>query len=250
MATRRQLEEQHAQAAVDLAEVDVQLASGEFDQATADRMRARYRKELETIAAQLAGSPEEEPTGRSLSRTLMGTALMIVATIGVVFLVAEAVDEREAGEFATGSIEGRDLTDVTTEEMERVVAEFPGVVDMRLALARRYFDAGDFSAALPHYLVILETQPANPEANANVGWMTYLSDPAQAAVAATFLERALDSVPDYRQATFFLANVRLYGLNDPGGARPLLESLADAGDLPEDIAGLVAELLAETEGAL
>ena len=53
MATRRQLEEQRAQAAVDLAEVDEQLAAGEFDAATAERMRARYRRELERIADQL-----------------------------------------------------------------------------------------------------------------------------------------------------------------------------------------------------
>lgn len=249
MATRRQLEEQQAQAAIDLAEVDEQLAAGEFDGATADRMRARYRREMETIAAQLAGAPEDEPTGRSLNRTLIGTALMVIATIGVVFLVAGAVDDREAGQFATGSIEGRDLSEVSTEEMERVVAEFPGVVDMRLALARRYFEAGDFSSALPHYLTILETQQDNPEANANVGWMTYLSDPSQAPVAATLLERSLAVAPDYQQAIFFLANVRLYGLDDPAGARPLLEKLSEDGELPDDIADVVDELLNATAGS-
>jgi hypothetical protein len=43
---------------------------------------------------------------------------------------------------------------------------------------------------------------------------------------------------------FYLANVRLYGLNDPAGARELLEALA-AEDLPEEVAAVIEEMLAE-----
>ena len=241
MATDQQRQEREAQARLDLAEVDEQLTAGELDEATAEQLRARYRAELEAAAVE---TTDPEPTGPSVKRVLVGTALMTVAIIGIVFLVAGAIDDRQPGEFVTGNIEGRDLSEVSTEEMEQVVADFPNVVGMRLSLARRYFDAGDFSQALPHYLRILEQEPANPEANANVGWMTYLSDPAQSETAAAFLERALATVADYPQASFYLANVRLYGLGDPGGALVLLESLAGA-DLPDDVAEAVDLMLTD-----
>lgn len=245
MATSRQ-EERTAQARLDLAEIEEQLAAGELDPATADRLRERYENEIAT--AELDGAAEE-PAGPSLMRIVVGSVLMTAAIIAVVFLVAAAIEDREPGEFVTGNIEGRDLSEISTAEMEEVVADFPNVVGMRLALARRYFDVGDFSSALPHYLAILEQEAANPEANANLGWMTYLSDAGQAETAAAFLDRALATVPDYPQASLYLATVRLYGLDDPAGALELLEPLSERDDLPEDVAAAVEQMLMDAGDA-
>ncbi len=246
MATRPQLEERQAQAAADLADVEEQLDAGELDQATATRLRARYQAELESLGAQVEAAPPQAPLapGRSRSRALVGALLVVVATIGVVFLVAQAIDDRNPGDFVTGNIENRDLSDVSTAEMEQVVADFPNVVSMRLALARRYFQAQQFSQALPHYFTVLDQVPTNPEALANLGWMTYLADPNQSVTAEAYLERSLAAAPAYGDAMFYLANVRLYGLNDPAGARELLEALA-AEDLPEEVAAVIEEMLAE-----
>jgi tetratricopeptide (TPR) repeat protein len=102
---------------------------------------------------------------------------------------------------------------------------------MRLALARRYFEAGDFGPALDHYMTVLD-QEQHPEALANVGWMTYLSDRPEVALA--YVERALELEPDFAQAYWFLANIR-FALGDAEGAVEPLERLLAYEGLPEDI---------------
>ncbi len=248
MRTRRQLEEQLAQAQVDITEVTEQLAAGELDAAIAEKLRERYQREIERITQQAATAPDDEAPSGSRSRLVVGMAVMAIAIIGIVVVSALAIEDREPGQFATGNIEGRDLSEVTTAEMEDVIAEFPNVLDMRLALARRYFDAGDLSRALPHYLTILEQDPENPEANATLGWMTFVSDSTQSETAATFVERALDSAPGYAQATFYLANIRLYGLDDAPGARLLLTELLEVDDLPDDVAAALQIMIEDAGG--
>jgi tetratricopeptide (TPR) repeat protein len=93
---------------------------------------------------------------------------------------------------------------------------------MRLQLAHRYFDQQDLDAALEHYLAVLDREP-NPEALSRVGWITFLSGEPELAVQ--LLEESLARQPDDPVATWFLANVRLYGLGDPARAVPLLEEL-------------------------
>lgn len=245
MSTRQQLDEQIAQARLDLAEVTEQLAAGELDEATALRLRRRYEAEIEDASQQQPAAPGEGPPSRR--RLAIGIAFMAAAIAGIVFLAVQAIDDRRPGDFVTGNIEGRDLSEVSTAEMEAVVADFPNVVGMRLALARRYFESGDLSTALPHYLAVLEQDPSNPEANANLGWMTFVSDPGQAATAAAFVERALSTAPGYAQATFYLANIRLYGLEDPAGARPLVDELLRMDDLPPDVTATLAVMAQDLE---
>lgn len=242
MTYRHRLEERRAQAAVDLAEVGEQLTSGELDEETAAGLQSRYELEIEQVDRQLLQAVDDaghQPPGRSTARLVTGSLLMVAGIIAIVFLAARAIDDRQPGEFATGSIDDRELSEISTEEMEQVVADFPNIIDMRLALAGRYFEAADYSSALPHYLKVLEQDPAHPVANANIGWMTYQSDPAAAATAGAFLERSLATAPNFADAMFFLAVVRLYGLDDGPGARPLIEELLQLEDLP---AGLETEL--------
>lgn len=242
--TPEQQAERLRQVENDLADLERQISEGEIDAGTGRELAEHYRREAEELVA-----VETEPSAGSRfrlgGRALVGTLLMGVALVVIAVLVAGAIEDREPGEFVTGNIDGRDLSEVSTQEMEEVVAEFPQVVGMRLALAGRYFDQGDFSAALPHYLAVLEQNPDEPEANANVGWMTFLSDPAQSETAAAFLERSLAAAPGYGQATFYLANVRLYGLDDRAGAEALLTELAAADDLPADVRSTVEDMLVE-----
>jgi tetratricopeptide (TPR) repeat protein len=174
--------------------------------------------------------------------------VLVVGIAAVAFAVVRATDPRPDGGYATGSIldnsddSQRDLASVSNEEMEGVVAANPDIVPMRLALARRYFDAGDFSSALPHYLHILEIEP-DPEALANVGWMAYLNDRAD--IAQGYLEQSLAVSPGYTQAQFFLANVLLFGLDDPDGAAPLLRQVIATPGLPSDVLQDAESLLAQ-----
>jgi tetratricopeptide (TPR) repeat protein len=117
---------------------------------------------------------------------------------------------------------------------------------MRLALARRYFQAGDFTAALPHFLGVLDRE-LNAEALASVGWMTYLSDEPD--IAEDYVERSIEVEPDFPQAYWYLGNIRLLGLADPGGAIDPLERLLTY-ELPDDVRTEAEELLDVAEAEL
>ncbi len=214
-----------------------QVEMGELDDATASKLLSTY--EAETKA------PPPEPTSSRGSRVAAGVTVMAVAIGAVGFAVVRSSEARPVGGLLTGGIvdDGpRDLSNVTNEELEAVVAANPEVIPMRLALARRYFNEGDFSAALPHYLAILERE-ADPEALANVGWMVYLNDSPD--TAAAYLERSLEAAPDYTQAQWFLANVRLFGLDDPEGAAPLLRQVLATNDVPDEVRREAESMLAE-----
>jgi tetratricopeptide (TPR) repeat protein len=235
----------------DLAEVDEQLVAGELDVATADSLRATYRQELVRLNDDLAGADDDvaAQAGPDRRRLLAGVAVVAVGFIAVTVLLLNMVTARAPGELVTGGIAtdvvqgGLDLTSVSNEEMEAVVAENPEIVGMRLALAGRYFEAGEFDDALPHYMTVLEQDEDNPEALSSVGWMTYLS--GRPDVAESFVVRALDIAPEYAQAYWFLGNIRLFGLDDAAGSIGPFEHLLEFESIPDDVRLQAEEFLAE-----
>ncbi len=250
MADRSRLEELLRQAELDLAELENQVAAGELDEPTAEKLRDVYRRERRRVGAALEVARTEPPpaVGRSRQRVIAGFVVFAVAVAGIVAAVTFALEDRPPGGFATGGIAtdvlrggGPDLASVTNEELEAVVAANPGVVPMRLALARRYVDAGEFSRALEHYFTVLEDGP-NAEALSYVGWMTYLSNEAE--LGAQYLDRALQVVPDYPLALWFLANVRYDAFDDGPGAVNLLDRLLVAEGLPPELRTAAEELRA------
>jgi cytochrome c-type biogenesis protein CcmH/NrfG len=245
MTTLDVLRDQLEQVDRDLADVGAQVADRELDETTADRLRTTYlreRHELERRISEMEGREGDgAAAGPDRRRIALGAGIIAVALTVVGVVLINTVQDRAPGDLATGGVASDvaagtvDLAGVTNDEMEAVVAENPDVVPMRLALAGRYFEEGDFQRALPHYMTVLEQDPDNPEALANLGWMTYLSDPTRADVAATFVERALDSAPDFAQAYWFLGHIRLYGLDDAAGAIEPLERLLLFDGLPDDV---------------
>jgi len=242
------IEAQLASARSDLEAVAAQTAAGEVDVLTAKRLDDTYREEIASLQERLATAPQDEAeTGRSRRRVLWGVGILTVGVTAVTVAAIAAVEPRPEGGFVTGGTgeERNTLESVTNEELEQVVAANPDVVPMRLALARRYFEAGQYSEALEHYLPILEVEP-NPEALANVGWMVYTSGESE--TAAAYLERSLELLPDYLQAKWFLANVRYFGLGDREGARPLLEDVLAASGIPSDVREEANRMLDEVGG--
>lgn len=241
----------------DLVEVDEQVEAGELDEATAARLRSAYRSERAALEEQLAdlttsnGEPASSTDGasRSRSRAVAGTAIVGVAAVVVALVAVFSLQERTpAGEttdgIATAAMEsggGRDLSAVGIEEMEAVVAQNPNIPGMRLALADRYVEAGDYSRALEHYMVVLDQEPENPTALARVGWLTFLSDEAE--LAEPFIVRALAIEPDFPQAYWYLANVRIQMGNSRGAIEPLERLLSY--DLPGDVRAQAEQMLAE-----
>lgn len=235
----RLLEERRDRIVADLRAIDGQVALGELDEATAAELGRRSEVALADTLAALEQARTERPRGRSPQRIAIGVAAFTVAATAAVIGLAGAVNSSP-----TTTAGGVDLADVTNEELEEVIAANPDVVPMRLALARRYVEAGQFSAALPHYLYILERGP-EPEALMYLGWMTHLSgDPA---TGASLLERSLELQAGNVLAQWFLANVRYFGLGDTAGAIPLLEAVIASPDTPADIVDEAERMIAEAE---
>ena len=260
----RRAREQHDQALRDLVELDEQVAAGELPAARAAVLRGHYEAEAATALAALdvlAASDEspsravttgEDPAtaqddtvpsqdatrppwwrdSRRLTAVVGGVAVVVLLVVGV----TRSVQPRPPGGFVTGneaagaSGAGRDLSEVTIEEMAEVVQDNPDVVPMRLALAHRYLDDGQYDRAVDHYMQVLERQD-DPEAMSHLGWLMYLDDKLDLAVP--LLEESLDRRPTDPEAQWFMANVRLYGQRRPDQALRLLEQLLNRGDLGE-----------------
>jgi cytochrome c-type biogenesis protein CcmH/NrfG len=251
MTNRRQLEEQLVQARADREDIELQLDAGELSEADAAELAAQYEAEAARLNDLLTLDPEpasDAPAGPS-ARVWWLTAATVVALAAIGYFVTQSITDRPEGGFATGNIEtGRDLESVSNEEMEATVAQFPDIVDMRAALALRYFEAGDFSAASGHYLEILDRDPDHPEALANLGWITFVSDggPEADAAAENLLNRSLQALPGNPDALFFLANLKLEKGNGVE-ARVLLEDLLATGAISDEDRSLIDELLAEAD---
>lgn len=232
----------------ELSEVAAQVSDGDLDEATANEIRGRYEVELATLEASVTASTvstivddpsaEQSSTRRRLSgRVLVGVALVSVAVAVIaVFAVQSLTDRRTVGaDGVVGDVvrgAGQvDLANISNEQMEEVVAANPDVVPMRLALARRYFEGGDFDKALVHYFEVLNREQS-PEALANVGWMTYLS--GRPDVAASYVEAALERQPDSLAAEWFLGNIYVT-LERFDEAAVLLTRVASSNEVPEGV---------------
>jgi tetratricopeptide (TPR) repeat protein len=247
----------------ELADIDDQVRNGDLDADTAARIRDRYRMELEDLEASERIEPteasdtdnvaESAPHRRRLDqRALVGIGLVTVALVVIGVFAFRSLNTTSvvgADGIVADVVRGDgqvDLSTITNEEMEVVVAENPDIVPMRLALARRYFEDGEFDKALDHYFEVLDREQA-PEALANVGWMTYLS--GRPDIAAGYVEVALGIQPDYLAAKWFLGNIYV-SLGRFDEALPLLTEVLASDDTPDEIKDSALELIEQirTEG--
>lgn len=231
----------------DLAELDAQLEAGELDAATAHRLRTAYEEERAALLSAASAEPETG-VGRSRGRALIGGLILGVGVVAIAsFAVVSLQDDTPAGELsdgvATDVLEGGDLSSVSNEEMEAVIADNPTIVGMRLALAGRYVDDGDHSSALGHYLIVLDQDPNQPEALAMVGWLSYLSGEIE--LAEPFVEKALAIQPNYPNGLWFLANIKAAAGDDAAAVNALERLLVF--DLPAEARIEAERFLAELQ---
>ena len=240
----------------ELADIDRQLSDGDLDADTASKIRDRYETELadleasdeaDSIVTAADGDvPVAEPGRKRLDqRALVGIGLVAIVLVVIGVFAVRSLNtptvvgaDGIVGDVVRGGSEV-DLSTISNEEMEVVVAENPNIVPMRLALARRYFEAGEFDKALDHYFEVLDRE-RNPEALANVGWMTYLSQRPD--IAANYVEAALEIQPDFLAAQWFLGNIYVT-LGRLGEAEALLLVVVASTDVPDDVRQSARELL-------
>jgi len=197
----------------------------------------------------------ESDAPRSRRRTVLTVAVAVVALVVVGVLAQMALKPKaatgSAGTAANASTDTtRDLSTVSNQEMEDVIASNPDIVPMRLALVERYLQAGDATKAHDHAKQAFDratTTADKARAERYLGWSTsLLGDPA---TGATMLADSLVLEPSNPDALWFLAIVRYRGLNTPAEAVPLLQQLLDQ-QIPDAQRTIVNDKLAEIKGVV
>lgn len=175
-----------------------------------------------------------EPRPRSRARAVLGALVLAVAVGGVIVAAGSAVQGRQGPNAGVADLDEVDLTQVSNETMEAVIAanlDDPRIVGMRLAVAERYFQAGDYRSAFDHYLAVAESEIAGPEqthtALARLGWMAYDGN-GEVATALALLDQAL-SVRTTPMAQYLKGQVLWCGAGRPAEAADLFREVLDSG---------------------
>lgn len=134
----------------------------------------------------------------------------------------------------------QNLDEVSNETMEAVIAanaDHPQVDGMRLALAERYFEEGDYGSAFPHYLSVAESSNASGQqvitALIRLGWMAWDGN-GEAEAALGLFDEALEIDPEATTAKYLKARVLWCGAIDPVEAADLYREILSDQSLTDD----------------
>ena len=201
-----------------------------------------------------AGEPAPE-VGRSRARLVTGGVVLVLAFAGIVVVASNSLQDRPAAAAGAADLGQDDLSDVSNETMEAVVAanaDNPQVNGMRLALAERYFEAGDYRSAFPHYLIVAEDPEATGAeaitALVRLGWMAYDGN-GEVDTATRLIDEALTIDPESSVALYVQARVRWCGAGETDQAMEVFEGLLADPDLAADTRSQIeADLESAREG--
>jgi tetratricopeptide (TPR) repeat protein len=198
-----------------------------------------------------------ESTASPGSRARRLTPLLVLgATLAVIVVVAGFfLQDRSGPASGVADLGGQDLEDVSNETMEAVIAanaDHPEVDGMRLALAERYYQVGDYSAAFPHYLAVAESAAATNSqavtALVRLGWMAWDGN-AEAETAIGLFDQALSIDGTSSTALYLKGQVLWCGEGEVDTAIDLFhEVLADPELSPEARASVVSDLATAEDG--
>ncbi len=195
-------------------------------------------------------SPERTPAWRLAPLLILAGAFAVIVVVAGFFL-----QDRAGPASGVADLAGQDLDEVSNETMEAVIAanvDNPQVDGMRLALAERYYEVGDFRSAFPHYLAVAGSEEASdPQAVTaliRLGWMTWEGN-GEATTAIDLLDEALAIEPDSDTARFLKAQVLWCGNGDREQAADLIEEVLDHAELnPESRQVVESDLAAIRAG--
>lgn len=200
---------------------------------------------------EVTGTATEDTKPRRLAPILiLGGAFAVIVVVAGFF-----VQDRTGPNSGVAEIADQDLADVSNETMEAVIAsnaDHPEVDGMRLALAERYYEVGDYQSAFPHYLEVAEstnaTGPQVVTALVRLGWMAWLSN-AEVADAVGLFDQALAIDSGSSTAKYFKGQVLWCGAGATAEAEALFEEvLADPELTGEPRARVQADLDALRSG--
>lgn len=190
-----------------------------------------------------------EPTGEKRGRRLVTLLVLGLAFAAVVAVAGSFLQDRQGAASGVADLAGQDLSKISNETMEGVIAaneDHPQVDGMRLALAERYFDEGDYQSAFVHYLAVAESPNATDDqavtALVRLGWMAWDGNREVDAALGLF-DEALSIEPDSTVALYLKGRVLWCGSGQPAEAAALFRQVLDD-------PGLAAESRAEVEADL
>ena len=177
---------------------------------------------------------------RSRTRLLVGGLILVASFAGIVVVASTSLQDRPAPASGVADIGQQDLADVSNETMEAVVAanlDNPQINGMRLALAERYYEDGDYRSAFPHYLAVAESEGAtDSEAAAaltRLGWMAYEGN-GEVETAIRLLDQALAIGPASPVTLYLKGRVQWCGAGDAQSAVSLFEEVLENPSLPDE----------------
>ena len=268
---RDHLEERRIQVARDLAELEEQVADGEVETETAERLREVYSSELLEIDEALALIPVAEPvsvdavdatdatetTGtdhRSVgfsTKAAVGAAALLAVITGLIVWAGGGFalpgSQDEAGPGITIPAGPLDLAAMSTVELEANLEQFPASVDVRLELADRHLAEGDTEGAIEHYAAVAEGDDATPlersRALARIGYLAYAT--GQLESARQTLMESLELNENNTESALYLGYVLLNGFDAPRAATPYLEQALADPTMPPNIVEDIKQMLAD-----
>jgi cytochrome c-type biogenesis protein CcmH/NrfF len=204
---------------------------------------SRFRPKSTTEAS----TPDPVPA-MPFKRTAIGSILVL----GVAAIAVAAV-----GQFRQARVDDLvpiDPAAISNETLEAVIAanrDDPQIIGMRLALANRYFEEGDYQRAFPHYEAIIEAEPTPVQAGAaltRLGWMVFDGN-GEVDLAINLIDQALEAVPADPFALYLKGRVVWCGKDDPVGASDLFGQVLAATDLEAEVrASVEADLASARAG--
>jgi tetratricopeptide (TPR) repeat protein len=189
---------------------------------------------------------------------LAGAAILLAAVAVTIGLAGRTAQDQGGAMQGVAAGDEFDPSAYSNETLEAVIAsneDDPAVAAqlpfMRFRLAERYFEAGDFQKAFPHYERIIEANPP-PQLGAaaltRVAWIVWLGN-GEVRLASDLLDRALELVPDQTDALYVKGQLLWCAMDDAPAAVPFLERAADGDGLDPDSASRVtADLAAARAG--
>lgn len=203
--------------------------------------------------AETATTPAVE---RSRGRRLAPLFVLAGSFAAIVVVAGLFMQEREGPMIGVANVSGQDLDSVSNPTMEAVIAanaDHPDVNGMRLALAERYFEEGNFQAAFPHYFAVAESANASDSeavtALVRLGWMAWVGN-AEANAALDLFDQALAIDSASTVARYMKAQVLWCGVGDHESAAGLLTGLLADPSLAEESRHLInSDLAAIDSGA-
>jgi cytochrome c-type biogenesis protein CcmH/NrfF len=198
-------------------------------------------------------SPAIATPSSTPGRWVLGSGLLILAGAITIATVGQFRQARPDDQNLSGVAgEGFDPNTVSNETMEAVIAanlENPSINGMRLALANRYFEEGDYQKAFGHYQAVLDSEPAAAEAAAaytRLGWMVYDGNGA-IDLGLELIDRGLALVPGDAFALYLKGRVTWCGKADPAGAAEIFDRVLTTPDLDPNVRARVSTDLESAE---